>query len=133
MIRWLLLEWAIFAAAIGIAAALVPSVDVEGGFFTVLWVALLFGLVNATLGPILHLISLPLTVLTLGLFALVVNGVLLAATAGLSDNLDVGGFFSTIVAALIISVVIVLLHFGLRRLGKAPGPASPAGQTETAS
>jgi putative membrane protein len=80
----------------------------------------LFGLVNAVLGPILHLISLPLTVITLGLFALVVNGVLLATTAGLSDHLDVGGFLGTILGALVISIVTALLGVVVRPLGGRP-------------
>lgn len=97
------------AIGIGVAAAIIPGIDVTGGFLTYLWLGLLFGLVNAILGPILHLLSLPLTMVTLGLFALVVNGVLLATTAGLSDHLDVGGFLGTIVGAIVIAVVTALL------------------------
>ena len=66
-------------------------------------VALLFGLVNALIGTLLRLISLPLTLMTFGLFGLVINGVLLAITAGLTDVLDVGGFLATILAAVVIS------------------------------
>jgi putative membrane protein len=106
----------VLAVGVGVAAAIVPGIDVDGGFLTLLWVGLLFGLVNAILGPILHLLSLPLTVITFGLFALVVNGVLLAATAGLSDDLDVGGFLGTILGALIISIVTAILTFAVRPL-----------------
>ena len=80
----------------------------------------LFGLVNAILGPILHILALPLTVITLGLFALVVNGVLLATTAGLSDDLDVGGFLGTILGALIISIVTAVLGVLVRPLRGQP-------------
>ena len=109
MVKALIIMWLVLAAAIALAAAIVPSVEVEGGFFTLLWVALLFGLVNGLIGPLVRLISLPLTMLTFGLFALVINGLLLALTAGLSDNLQVGGFFGAIVAALLISIVTTLL------------------------
>jgi putative membrane protein len=109
MVRQAIIIWAVLAVAIGIAAGIVPGIEVDGGFFTLLWVSLLFGLVNAILGPILHLLSAPLTIITLGLFALVVNGVLLAITAGLSDNLDVGGFLGTILGALVISIVTAVL------------------------
>lgn len=119
MVRRLLITWLVIAVGIALAAAIVPDIEVHGGFATYLWVALLFGLVNAILGPILHLLSLPLTVITLGLFALVVNGVLLAITAGLSNDLDVGGFLGTIVGALIISVVTATLHFLLRPVSRA--------------
>jgi len=118
MLSRFLLNWAIVAVAVGVGAAIVPGIEVKGGFFTLLWVALLFGLVNAILGPILHFISLPLTILTFGLFALVVNGVVLMATAGLSDNLDVGGFLGAILGALIISVVIMVLQFVLTPRGQ---------------
>jgi putative membrane protein len=77
-------------------------------------VSILFGLVNAVLGPLLQLIALPLTILTLGSFALVVNGVLLAVTAGLSDRLDVGGFLGTVLGALVISVITTLVELVLR-------------------
>jgi putative membrane protein len=109
MVKAIIVSWFVLAAAIGLTAAIVPSVDVDGGFFTLLWVALLFGLVNALIGPLLRLISLPLTMMTFGLFALVVNAVLLALTAGLSDNLEVGGFLGSIVAALLISIFATLI------------------------
>jgi putative membrane protein len=109
MVKALIIMWLVLAAAIALAAAIVPSVEVEGGFLTLLWVALLFGLVNGLIGPLVRLISLPLTMLTFGLFALVINGLLLALTAGLSDNLQVGGFFGAIVAALLISIFTTLL------------------------
>jgi putative membrane protein len=109
MVKAIIVSWFVLAAAIGLTAWIVPSVDVDGGFFTLLWVALLFGLVNALIGPILRLISLPLTLVTFGLFALVVNAVLLALTAGLSDGLEVGGFFGSIVAALLISIFATLI------------------------
>lgn len=115
MVKQLIVVWLVVAASIAVAAALVPSVEIDGGVVTLLGLALLFGLVNALIGPLLHLVSMPLTVVTFGLFALVVNGVLLSLTAGLSDSLDVGGFFSAVVAALIISAVsAVLLFFAAR-------------------
>ena len=58
MLIRLVVNWLILAVAVGVAGAVVPAVEVKGGFLTLLWVALLFGLVNALLGPILHLLSL---------------------------------------------------------------------------
>ena len=111
MLRILLLRWLIISLAIAIAAAVVPSVEVDGGFFGVIGVGLVFGLVNGLIGPVLRLLSMPLTVITFGLFGLVVNGVLLAITAGIADNLDVGGFFSVVLAALVISLLNAVLSF----------------------
>lgn len=105
MLKWLIVRLLVVAAAFAVAAWLIPSFDVKGGFFAYVWVAAVFGVVNAVIGPILRLVSLPLTVLTLGLFALVVNGLVIAIVAGLSDHLEVGGFGWTILAAVVISVV----------------------------
>ena len=120
MLKQLIFVWVVTAVAIAGAAALVPSVDLDGGVGTLLWVALLFGLVNGLIGPLLHLISLPLTLITFGLFGLVVNGALLALTAGLSDSLDVGGFLATIVAAVVIAVIEAVLGFVGARLFAEP-------------
>lgn len=120
MLKQLIFVWVATAVALAVAAALIPSVDIDGGVATLLWVALLFGLVNGLIGPLLRLISLPLTLVTFGLFGLVINGALLALTAGLSDALDVGGFLATIVAAVIISVVTALLGFVGLRLFEGP-------------
>jgi putative membrane protein len=111
MVKLLVMRWAIVAAAIAIVAAIMPSVEVDGGFFGLVGVALVFGLVNALIGPVIRLLSLPLTILTFGLFGLVVNGILLAITAGLLDSLDVGGFFATIGAAFLISVLTAVIVF----------------------
>lgn len=113
-----LLRWAFVASALALAAALVPDVEIQGGLWDLFWVAALFGLVNAILGPLLRLLTLPLTVLTFGLFGLVVNGVLLAITAGLTDALDVGGFLQTILAAMIITLVAACAQFML--YGRSP-------------
>jgi putative membrane protein len=110
MLKKLGIKWAILTVAVWVAAAVVPGVHVHGGLLTYIWVALLFGLVNAFLGPILRLLALPFTLLTLGVFALVVNGILVAITAGLSSKLDVGGFFSAFLAALVISLVSTVLN-----------------------
>jgi putative membrane protein len=126
MIVKLLVAWVILAAAIAITAALVPSVEVDGGVLTLLGVSMLFALVNALLGPLLRLISLPLTLITLGLLALVVNGILLGITAGLTDALDVGGVMSTIIAALVISVVTAVLWFLIDRVFDGSRPAHSA-------
>ena len=103
--RYLIVVWASLVVAFAITAALVPSVDIDGGVLTLLGVSAVFGLVNAVIGPLLRLLSLPLMLITFGLFALVINAALLGITAGLLDTLDVGGFFSTVLAAFLISVI----------------------------
>jgi putative membrane protein len=75
-----------------------------GEFGTYLWIALLFGVVNAIVGPILRLLSLPFVVLTLGLFLLVVNAALLGLTAALTDRMTIDGFGTALVGGFILAV-----------------------------
>jgi putative membrane protein len=101
----LLIRWAALAVSFWVATALIPGIDVKGGFTTYLWVALLFGALNATLGSLLKLLTLPAVLLTLGLFLVVVNASMLMLVARWSDKLDVNNFWSAIFAAIIISVI----------------------------
>ena len=101
----LLVRWAALALSFWVATALIPGIDVKGGFRTYLWVALLFGLLNATLGSLLKLLTLPAVILTLGLFLIVVNAAMLMLVARWSDTLDVKNFWSAVFAAVIISVI----------------------------
>jgi putative membrane protein len=84
------------------------SVDTAGGRYgeagTYLWVALLFAVVNAIVGPVVRLLALPFVVLTLGLFLLVVNAALLGLTAALSDRFSVAGFVPAVLGGLLIAV-----------------------------
>jgi putative membrane protein len=91
---------------------IVPGLDVHpndagplGATGTYLWIGLIFGVVNAIVGPVLRLLSLPFVVLTLGLFLLVVNAALLGLTALLTDRLTVNGFLTAVVGGLILAVV----------------------------
>jgi putative membrane protein len=101
----LLVRWAALALSFWVATALIPGIDVKGGFTTYLWVALLFGLLNATLGSLLKLLTLPAVILTLGLFLVVVNASMLMLVARWRYKLDVNNFWSAIFAAIIISVI----------------------------
>lgn len=110
MIRSMLATLIVTAIAIAVTTAILGGVHVEGGIGTYLWLAVIFGVVNAILGPILRIISLPLTILTLGLFALVVNGVLFAITAWISSKIAVDNFWWAILAGLIMSIVMAILR-----------------------
>ena len=123
MIRYLLVTLIITAIAIAVTAAILGGVDVDGGIGTYLWLAILFGLVNCTIGLVLKIITLPLTLITFGLFALVVNGVLMAITAWLSDKISIDNFGWAILAGLIMSIVMAILRFVLRPDDRARGYA----------
>lgn len=102
------------ALALSAAAWLVSGITLSGGFGSVLLVALLFGLVNALLKPIVFLLSLPFLILTLGLFTFVVNGIMLLVTAALTSHLGVSGLGSAILGSLVISLVSVILGGALK-------------------
>ena len=105
----LLIRWAVLALSFWVATALIPGIDVKGGLTTYFWVALLFGLLNATLGSFLKIMTLPAVILTLGLFLVVVNAAILMLVGRWSDKLDVTNFWSAVLAALVISVITRLL------------------------
>lgn len=110
----------IFVNAIALAAAdlLLDGITLTGGMFSVLLVALVFGIVNAVLKPILLVLSLPFLLLTLGLFAFVVNGALLLITDALTSRLEVDGLWAAILGSIIVSVVTMLLGGVLRDRGE---------------
>jgi putative membrane protein len=102
-VRKFLWTWLAIALAIGLTAWLLPGMDVKGGFFALLLIAAVFGLVNAVIGRILKLLTLPLTLMTLGLFSLVVNAFMLLLTDRWVDRLNVDGFLTALLATLLIS------------------------------
>jgi putative membrane protein len=102
------------AFAFWAATTLISGVSVNGGAWSYIWVALLFGLINSILGSIIKLLTLPMIFLTLGLFSLVVNAAMLILTARLSDRLDLVDFWSTLWASLIISLITSVLTKSLR-------------------
>jgi len=75
-----------------------------GEFGTYLWIALIFGVVNAIVGPILRLIGLPFVLLTLGLFLLVINAAVLGLTAALTDRLTIDGIGTAIIGGLVLAI-----------------------------
>jgi putative membrane protein len=104
MLLRLALRILVLAVIIGVVANIVSGIRVTGGFGTLLWIAVIFSLVNGLIGPLLRLLSLPFIVLTLGLFLLVVNAALLGITAALSSDLSVDNFGSAVIGGFLIAV-----------------------------
>jgi putative membrane protein len=100
----LLIRLVVLAVIIDLVAYLVPGIHVHGGFIWTIWIALIFSVVNLILGPLFRLISLPLIILTLGLFLLVVNAALLGITAAFSSHLNIDGFWDAVLGGLLIAV-----------------------------
>ena len=106
------------AAALWVATEVVPGVTYRGGILPFVLVALLFGVINATLRPLTKLLTCPLILLTLGLFALIVNGLMLWITSSLATALGLGfhvyGFWAAFWGALVVSIVSTLLSMSVR-------------------
>ena len=111
----LLIRWTISSLALFVAAWLVPGISVDGGgWFIYAIMAIILGLVNAIVRPILKLLTCPLILLTLGLFVLVINGITLWLASAIAVNwfsvdFYVDGFWSAFVGAAIVSIVTIIL------------------------
>jgi putative membrane protein len=99
----LILRILVVALGLWLAAELVPGIEVKGTA-TLLGAALLLGLVNAVVRPLLVLLTLPFTILTLGLFLLVINAATLALVAWAFDDLTIAGFWPAVFGAMVVSV-----------------------------
>lgn len=109
-----LIRLLITAAALWVAVALVPGIEHTGPWVNLLGVALVFGVVNAVIRPILLLLTCPLVLVTLGLFIFVLNALMLWLTGALSQALDLGfsvsGFFAALLGGLVVGIVSTALN-----------------------
>ena len=116
------------ALIIGLAAETVPGMHVHGGFGTLVWLAVLFSVVNLIVGTLARVLTLPLIVITLGLFLIIINAAMLALTAGLSSHLDIDNFWSAVLGGLVISffswileLLVPLARRGTAAMGRSRG------------
>jgi putative membrane protein len=91
--------------AILLVAYYVPGITVDGGFYTALIVAIILGLFNLTIKPVLILLTLPINILTLGLFVFVINAGLFWFVASFVEEFEVDGFLPALLGTVIISIV----------------------------
>ncbi|MFB3917895.1 MAG: phage holin family protein [Terriglobales bacterium] len=106
----LLINWVLSALALLFVAHVVPGFYVRG-FSTALWAALIIGLVNATLGLFLKIITFPLTVVTLGLFWLIINALMLQFASAFVSGFQVRGFLAAFIGAIVLSLVNMFLRW----------------------
>lgn len=104
----MLVRWLVNASALYLTALLLPGIRLRGVVATLIAAAVL-GVVNAILRPLLLLLSLPLNLVTLGLFTFVVNALMLWLTAALVPGFEVRGFWSAFLGALVLGVISFLL------------------------
>lgn len=113
----LLLRWLLLTIAIILTSYLVEGIQVAG-FFSAFFAAAVLGILNTLFRPILLLITLPINIVTFGLFTFVINALLLKMASGVVSGFHVYGFWSAVFGSLIISLVNYLLHSFINEKGK---------------
>jgi putative membrane protein len=113
----LLVRWLVLTAAIVIASYLITGIEVSG-FFSAFFAAAILGILNIFFRPILFILTLPINLLTFGLFTFVINALLLKMASGVISGFQVHGFWSALFGALVISVVNWLLTSFINEQGR---------------
>ena len=109
-------------AALWVATSVVPGVTYNGGWLTLLAVAVVFGVVNTIVGAVAKILTFPIIIVTLGVFLLVINGLMLWLTSRIAEALDLGfsvsGFWPAFWGALVVSVVSTILGWMVAHSGR---------------
>lgn len=107
--KYLLIQWIISAASLLIVAHIIPGFVVEG-IGTALIAALVIGLINATIGLFLKIITIPLSILTFGIFLLVINALMLMLASSIAPGFQVTGFWTAFLAAVVLAIVSMIFR-----------------------
>lgn len=110
----ILLNWVISAVAFLALPYIIPGIAVDG-FVVALVLALLWGLVGITIRPILLLLTLPINLLTFGIFTFIINGFLLWLLGGVVKGFEVRGFWVAVLGALVLSLVSSIARWALQK------------------
>jgi putative membrane protein len=106
VIRWLLVSWAVNAVVLGAVGWILGAVTFHGSTSTVIWSALVFGILNTVLKPVLLLVTLPLALVTFGLAWFFVSMLMLWLTQGIINGFDItGGFWNYVLATILVWAV----------------------------
>ncbi|OGO26643.1 MAG: hypothetical protein A2Y54_05835 [Chloroflexi bacterium RBG_16_51_16] len=112
-----ILRWIINALAVYLAVLFVPGINYQGGWLGIVWLALILGLLNAFLRPLLQLLTCPLILLTLGLFTLLINTLMFWWMSSIGQAFGIGitvdGFLPAFLGGLIVSVVSIIFSMML--------------------
>src|SRR5215208_5581882 len=115
-----ILRWVINAIALYLAVLILPGIDLRSGLVSILWLALIFGLINALFRPLLKFLTCPLIILTLGLFTLVINTFLFWLTSVIGQSFDLGlvindpVWWNAFLGGLIVTIVSVAMTMILK-------------------
>jgi putative membrane protein len=115
-----ILRWAINAIALYLAVLILPGIDLKSDLVSILWLALIFGLVNALFRPLIQILTCPLIILTLGLFTLVINTFLFWLTSVIGNSFGFGlaidnpVWWNAFLGGLVVSIVSVVMTLILK-------------------
>jgi putative membrane protein len=126
VIRWLLVSWALNAVVLGITGWILSGVSFNGSGWTLIWAALVFGLLNTILKPILKLLTLPLAIVTLGIAWFFVWMLMLWLTDLIIGAFDIDGFWNYVWATIIVWAVNLVLDALFRREDNRAGSLATA-------
>ena len=115
--KGLFVRWLVLTAAILCASYLIDGIEVQG-FFSALLTAAVLGVLNVFFRPVLIVLTLPINVLSLGLFTFVINALLLKMASGVVSGFQVYGFWSAVIGSLVISIVNWLLSSFINERGQ---------------
>ena len=107
--KYLLIQWIISAASLLIVSYIIPGFVVEG-IGTALLAAVIIGLINATIGLFLKIITIPLSILTFGIFLLVINALMLMLASSIAPGFHVSGFLTAFFGAAVMAIVSMILR-----------------------
>lgn len=106
---YLLSRWLLFALALLFVAWIIPGITLAG-FASALWASLAIGLINVFIKPLLILLTLPINILTLGLFTFIINALLFLLAAKLVPGFSVDGFGSALLGSILLSIISILIN-----------------------
>ena len=115
--RGLLVRWLVLTVAIVFSSYLISGIQVSG-FFSALFAAAILGILNVFFRPILIILTLPINILTLGLFTFVINALILKMASGVISGFEVHGFWSAVFGALVISAFNWILNSLINEKGR---------------
>lgn len=115
--KGLVIRWLVLAAAIMAASYLLEGIEVKG-FFPALGAAAMLGILNAFFRPVLLILTLPINILSLGLFTFIINALMLKMASGIIPGFDIHGFWTAVFGALIITLISWLLNAFISERGR---------------
>jgi len=115
--KGLIIRWLVLAVAIMAASYLLEGIEVKG-FFSALGAAAMLGILNAFLRPVLLILTLPINILSLGLFTFIINALMLKMASGVIPGFDIRGFWTALFGALIITLISWLLNAFISERGR---------------